>query len=256
MKSAQQVSNTKTYEVAVRTGLLAYGVVYLLVAWIALQLAWGKSDQEASQQGALRELAEKPFGGFLLWVVAIGLFALTTWKVFELVYGRLDTKKKVSAVGRAVVYVVIAVSAIRVATGSGGSGSGQQRTISARLMENAAGRVLVVVVGLGIAAIGVYLVRKAITKKFTEDLTGGVSRQTIRLGQIGYTAKGVVFVIVGGLFAWAALAYDPEKAGGLDTALHTVKGKPFGPYLLTILALGLVCFAAYTFVWSRHARRG
>jgi len=55
---------------------VAYGVVHLLIAWIALQLAFGKSSQEASQQGALRDLAGKPLGGVLLWVVAIGLFAL------------------------------------------------------------------------------------------------------------------------------------------------------------------------------------
>jgi hypothetical protein len=126
--------------------------------------------------------------------------------------------------------------------------------MSAKLMENGAGRILVVIIGLVVIGIGVYQIYKAVTKKFTEDLTGGVSESTILLGRIGYAAKGIAFIIVGGLFAWAALSYDPEKAGGLDTALHTLKDGPFGSVLLTLMALGIACFGAYCFVWSRNAK--
>jgi hypothetical protein len=254
MKSAQEVRHSQSYGAAVTVGLIAYGVVHLLVAWIALQLAWGKSSEEASQQGALQELAGKPLGGVLLWIVAIGLFALVLWRVLDLVYGDLDLEKTVSSVGRGVVYLVLGISAIKVAVGSGSSSSGQQRSLSARLMAHAPGRVLIVVIGLVIVGIGVRQLYKAVTKKFTEDLVGGVSETTILLGRIGYAAKGVAFVIVGALFGWAAIDYDPQKAGGLDTALHTVKEQPFGSVLLTILAVGIAAFGAYAFAWSRNAR--
>src|SRR5437899_2541403 len=98
------------YDVSITLGLIAYGVVHLLFAWIALQLAWGRSNEEASQQGALQELASKPLGGMLLWVVAIGLFALVIWKALELASGYLDTSKKVSSAGRGVVYLVLGIS--------------------------------------------------------------------------------------------------------------------------------------------------
>ena len=78
---------------------------------------------------------------------------------------------------------------------------------------------------------------------------------TILLGRIGYASKGVAFIVVGALFGWAAIAYDPKKAGGLDTALRTIKDQPFGSVLLTILALGIAAFGLYAFVWSRNARR-
>jgi hypothetical protein len=253
--TAQEVRYSRTYDVAITLGLIAYGVVHLLIAWIALQLAWGKSSQEASQQGALKELAEQPLGGVLLWVVAVGLFALVVWRALELVWGHLDAKKKLSSVGRAIVYLVLGISAVRVAVGSGGSSTGSERTMTARLMEHGAGRVLVAAIGLAIIVIGVYQIYKAITKKFTEDLIGGVSDVTILLGRIGYASKGVAFVIVGALFGWAAIDYDPQKAGGLDTALHTVKDQPFGSVLLTILALGFAAFGFYAFSWSRNARR-
>jgi hypothetical protein len=235
--------------------LIAYGVVHLLVAWIALQLAWGKSSQEASHQGALEELASKPLGGALLWIVAIGLFALVIWRALELAYGHLDTEKKLSSVGRGIVYLFLGYSAAKVAIGSGGGTSGDKQTLSARLMENGAGRVLIVLIGVGIIALGVRQIYKAVTKKFTEDLVGGVSEVTILLGRIGHAAKGVAFIVAGALVGWAAIDYDPEKAGGLDTALRTIKDQPFGSVLLTVLALGIAAFGVYAFAWSRNAKR-
>ncbi|TDW15115.1 DUF1206 domain-containing protein [Kribbella kalugense] len=253
--TAQEVRQSRWYGVAITVGLIAYGVVHLLIAWIAAQLAWGHSSKEASQQGALQELASQPFGGVLLWIVAIGLFVLVTWRILQLVYGHLDLEKKLSAGGRAVVYFVLGVSAVKVAIGSGGSSTSQQQSLTARLMAHGPGRVLVVVIGLAIIAIGVREIHKAVTKKFTEDLVGGVSETTILLGRIGYAAKGVALIVVGGLFGWAAIAYDPKKAGGLDTALRTVKEQPFGSVLLTVLALGFAAFGLYAFSWSRNARK-
>ncbi|HEY3514091.1 DUF1206 domain-containing protein [Kribbella sp. NPDC051137] len=254
MSTAQEVRHSRAYDVAITLGLLAYGLVHLLVAWIALQLAFGKSSQEASQQGALKELAGQPLGGVLLWVVAVGLFVLVVWRVLELGWGHLELRRKVSSVGRAIVYLVIGVSAVKIALGAGGSSTGAQESLSARLMAHTAGRVLIVGVGVAIIGIGCYQVYKSITKQFTEDLAGGVSETTILLGRIGYAAKGVAFAVVGVLFGWASITYDPKKAGGLDTALHTIKDQPFGSVLLTVLAIGIAAFGAYCFSWSRNAR--
>ena len=57
----------------VRFGMVCYGVVYLLVAWLALQLALGHHSSNASNKGALQLLAKQSFGPVLLWLVAIGL---------------------------------------------------------------------------------------------------------------------------------------------------------------------------------------
>jgi hypothetical protein len=121
-------------------------------------------------------------------------------------------------------------------------------------MENPAGRVLVVIVGLVVIGIGVRQIYKAATKKFTEDLSGIVMPATIALGRVGYAAKGAVFIIAGALFAWAGISYEPAKAGGLDTALRTLKQQPYGSWLLTAMALGLACFGIYCFFWSRNAK--
>jgi Domain of Unknown Function (DUF1206) len=255
MSTVQQARYSRVYAGAITAGLIAYGIVHLLVAWIALQVAFGNSGQEASQQGALRELADQPLGGVLLWVVAVGLFALVVWKALELFYGHLEIEKKLSYSGRAVVYLVLGISAVKVATGSGGSSTGSEQSMTAKVMQHGGGRVVVAVVGLFILGIGIQQLHKAWTKKFTEDLVGGVSSATVTLGRIGYAAKGIAFGVVGVLFVWAAIDYDPKKAGGLDTALKTIKDQPFGTVLLTVVAAGIACFGLYCFAWSRNAKR-
>ena len=111
-----------------------------------------------------------------------------------------------------------------------------------------------IAIGVGIAASGVRLIRRGLKRKFTDDLAGGVGRVTVRTGQVGYLAKGIGFVLVGGLFGWAGISHDPDRAGGLDDALRTVLDLPLGGVLLTAMALGLICFGVYCLFWARHPR--
>ena len=71
---------------------------------------------------------------------------------------------------------------------------------------------------------------------------------------MGYCVKGIALSIIGGLFIWAAVSYDPKKAGGMDDALSTVREQPFGAVLLAIMAVGIACFGVYCFFWARMAR--
>jgi hypothetical protein len=81
-----------------------------------------------------------------------------------------------------------------------------------------------------------------------------VSQGVRRLGSVGYIAKGIALAIVGVLFGWAAFTYDPEKAGGMDAALATIKNQPAGTVLLVAMAVGIACFGVYCFAWARFAR--
>jgi hypothetical protein len=39
---AQQVGDSQSLEMVARVGLVAYGVVHLLIGWLALQIAWAR----------------------------------------------------------------------------------------------------------------------------------------------------------------------------------------------------------------------
>ena len=76
---------------AVRFGMVAYGVVHLLVAWLALQLAFGHQQSKASRNGALQLLAQQPFGTGVVWLVAIGMYVLVLWRLLEAFVGHQET---------------------------------------------------------------------------------------------------------------------------------------------------------------------
>jgi Domain of Unknown Function (DUF1206) len=260
--TAHQVEDSEWLERAIRIGLASYGVVHLLIAWLALQLAFGDSSGSANQRGAMRQLAQQSFGKPLLWIIALGFVALALWQFFDAIWGHRKhdggkrTFKRVGSAGKVVVYLVLAVTAVKTAVGDPSSSS--KDGVTAKVMKLPFGQILVGLVGLGIIAVGGYLISRAVRKSFEHDLqpqaTSGTTGTTVvRLAQVGYTAKGVALGIVGILFVWAALTYDPKKAGGLDAALHTLIAQPFGPWLLAVVAIGIGCFGVYCFFWAKDA---
>jgi hypothetical protein len=254
-----------------RVGLIAYGVVHLLVAWLALQLAWGGGGESADQSGAMATVAESPVGKPLLWIIAIGLIALAVWQAAEVLRwrsgwsasGKTRTKairKSVKAIAKAVMYAALAVLAIRFATGGGQSSSEQQQQTTAGVFDWPAGEWLVGAAGLALIGSGGYHIYKGVTKRFlkeidTSDATPSAIRLVTRLGQVGFPGKGVALAGVGGLLVWAAVTFDPSKAQGLDGALCTILELPFGRILLTLVALGIAAFGVYLFVRARYPER-
>lgn len=269
--AADRAGGSDTLEHLARIGLVAYGVVHLLLAWLAVQLAWFQGDDDpADQSGALAQLAEQPLGRPLLWLLAVGLVALAAWQAAEVLRwrGRLsssgDARKKAvektgKAVAKAVLYAVLAVLAVRIASGAPSSGGGQQQV--AGVFGWPAGRWLVGLVGLAVLGVGAYLVHKGVSKRFLEEIdlreaSPQTTRLVTRLGQAGFPAKGLALGVVGGLLVYAAVTFDPARAtGGLDGALRTILSAPFGQVLLTLVALGIAAFGAYCLVRARYPER-
>ena len=257
--SIDEVRRSRPYHALVGVGLVSYGLLHLIIAWIALQLAFGKRA-EASPEGALSQLGKQPLGAALLWIMAIGLFTLTIWQAVEATIGRDQpgrdgrTRRRLASAGRAVVYLALGVLAVGVATrAASGSGQGEE-TISAKLMSVPFGQVLVAAIGGVVIGVGIAQIVKGAKQNFTEDLDRGAPPSVRRLGTVGYCAKGIALGIIGALFVWAAVTYDPDKAGGMDAALSTIRDQPFGSVLLAVMAAGLACFGVYCFFWAKMAR--
>ena len=254
-----EVRRSRPYHTLVGIGLISYGLLHLVVAWIAFQLVlWKRGD--ASSEGAMSELGNQPLGGVLLWVMAIGLFTLTLWQAVEATIGRdapnrdSRLRRRLMSAGRAVVYFALGALAVAIATGSASSSGNGEETLSAKLMAVPFGRILVAAVGAVVIAIGIAQIVKGVKQNFTEDLDRRTPPAVRRLGTVGYCAKGIALGIIGGLFVWAAITYDSDKAGGMDAALSTIRGQPFGSVLLTIMAVGIACFGIYCFFWAKMAR--
>ena len=264
-RAGHEAQSSDWLDYAIRGGLVAYGIVHLMIAWLALQLAFGEGpSQNASSTGALQALAKQPFGEVLIWLVAIGMFVLVLWRLLEAALGHREedggtrTRKRLGSLGKAIIYGSIAVSALKVAMGSGSSSGSDSMT--AKLMDLPAGRWIVGAVGLGIIAYGASLVVRAWKEKFAEHLdaegkSGDSGSAYLLFGKIGYNAKGIAIGIVGGLFVYAAVEHNAQKSGGLDQALQKVLQQPFGPFLLAAMAVGIACYGLFCFARARHLSR-
>lgn len=259
------VDGSDVLDHGVRAGLIAYGIVHLVVAWTAVQLALGDSSGKASQTGALQQLAQDSLGGASLYAVALGFAALVFWQGAEAVAGHRSedggkrTFKRAASVVKAVVYATLAFSSVKIASGSGGRSQGTD-TVTAQVMSAPGGRLLVGAVGLAIIAAGGYLGYKGVMQKFTKRIeakgkTGDRRTPVVVLGTVGYVAKGVALAVIGGLFVTAAVQHDASESGGLDQALKAVLDQPFGRPLLIVVALGIGCYGVYCFLWARHLKR-
>jgi len=246
-----------------RAGLVARGVIYILIGWVAVLLALGRGSREADQQGALQLLADKPYGSLSLWLLGIGFAAYALWRLSEAAYGVAGDGKRAGprlrSLGRAVIYAGLAYLTFQVLSGTHRSLSGTQQDITARAMQHPGGRWLVGIVGLIILIIGLVLAIEGIRGKFMKYLrTSRMSPRTRRiarsLGLIGTVARGVVVALVGILVIDAAVSHIAAKSGGIDTALLTLRNEPAGQVLLLFVALGLVIFGLYGLCEARWRR--
>ena len=166
-----RAAQSDTLENLARVGLIAFGVVHLLVAWLAIQLAWfGVSGESADQSGAMASLKETTFGTPLLWIVALGMIALAAWQAAEVLRwrrgwsasGKMRTKalrKSGNALVKAAVYIALAVLAIRFALGDGQSSSSSQQETTAGVFGWPGGQWIVGAAGLVLVGVGAWHIR-------------------------------------------------------------------------------------------------
>lgn len=253
-RKASRASDSQGVRALARAGLTARGVIYILIGWVALLVAFGQSTREADQQGALQLLASKPYGLVSLWLLAIGFAAYALWRLSEAAFGVTGEGNgagpRLKSLGRGVVYAGFVYLTVKVITGTQGSQAHQQQDVTAQAMQHPAGRWLVGIAGVIVVIIGLVLLVQGIRHKFMKDLrtsqmSAGTRRVVRWLGTIGTSARGVVFALAGVLVIEAAITHDAAKSGGIDKALLTLRDQPFGVVLLALAALGLVIFGVY-----------
>lgn len=246
-----------------RVGLTARGILYILIGWVAILVAFGQSSQQADQQGALQLLAAQPYGLVSLWLLGVGFAGYALWRLSEAAFGVTGDGKgagpRLKSLIRALIYGFFADLTFKIIVGSGGNQARKQEDLTATVMRHPGGRLLVGIVGLIIVIAGLVLVAEGFRRKFLRylrlsQMSPRTRRIVERLGMIGTAARGAVFAVAGILVIEAAVTYRPAKAGGIDKALLTLRNQPFGQFLLILAALGLVIFGVYGLCEARWRR--
>lgn len=249
-----------------RLGYAAKGIVYIIVGFLAFQAAFELGGRTTDSRGALQSIFRQPFGRILLFAIAVGLVGYLVWRlteaIFDIEYKGTGFKGIIKRLGYALsglAYGSLALTALQLALGlsvSGGDNGSQVWT--ARLLNFPFGRYLVAAVGLVAVGLGVNAAYVAVTGMFlkkikTEEMSDTAKKWVSVAGATGLIARGIVLGMVGWFFLQAAWLANASKAGDSAKALSIIEGRPFGSWLLGILAVGVTVYGLYALlVQSRY----
>ena len=261
--AGRQAARSRYLAVLARAGFVARGIMYIIIGCIAIDIAISHSGKKADSSGALRVVGSNPFGKVVLWLLVLGFVGLALWRLTEAIYGAAGPDghkagKRIAALGRTILYGFLAYVVLKYAIGAGApkSSNSQSKDLTATVMAHPGGRVLVILAGLALAIAGAILAYKAWRKDFLKHLQLGTAGPTARrvverLGQIGGIARGVVFAAAGIFLFVAGVKANPGQAKGMDATLRSFASTPLGPWLLVLVAAGLVVFGLFSWCEAR-----
>jgi hypothetical protein len=253
--SSQNLSGEVAYESKfqwlTRLGFAARGSLYILIALLAIQT--GRTEDLT---GAL-EYVGHGAGKLLLVAIAIGLATYGLWRLSDAALGTehpgttLESLgKRIAAAGIGTIYIFLSYKAARVILGAHAGSAGTQEGAGTAL-RLPGGQVVLFGVAAGFAiAAGVQL-WKALRCTFLRRLQDGAGRKhwVKWMGRLGYSARGVIFLVIAWMLYRAAADRAPGEAGNLERALDVLHG----PFLFPIAA-GLMLFGAFSLIEARFRR--
>lgn len=263
-EAGEKVADSQPMGWLARTGLAARGIVYLLMGWLAVLVAGG-DNAHVDQRGALSEALSQPMGTAIVMAMAVGFAAYAVWRLSEAAFGVEGEKGEIGprlkSLVRGIAYGVLAAGAVSLLAGTRSTQSGQQSHLAGTVMQQTGGRWLVAALGVIVAGVGVMMIYEGWSTTFLRYF-GYLPqpRRTVIVwtGRIGTVARGIVFAVTGVLIVVAAWTAQPEKAGGIDEAFHTLLDQPYGAFLVAALGFGLMVFGVYGLaeaIW-RHVPDG
>ena len=245
-----------------RTGWFAKGVVYLIISFLCLQIAFGKTSGSANAQGAFDAIARRPFGTAMLIIVAVGLLAFAVDRFLTatvLAEGRVERIKRFATFGTGVAYLILAVVAAMTAAGNGKSGNGNPARPTSFLLSLPLGTWLVAAIGIGLLIFALSEFRHAARGDATDalKLTGfsaRARRAVARIEAAGIAGHGLSFALIGYFVIQAGVTHDPRRAESLDGALLRLAREPYGTALITLTAVGLLLYGVHCMIQARWRR--
>ncbi len=260
---ARDATASTPLRIGARAGYVANGFVHVLIGIIVLVVAFG-GDGESDQAGAFAAIARAPLGVIALWVLAVALWALGSWHAANGLLARdpdgssaRKWGRRVSSWGQAVVFLALGVLAASVALGARPDADETAEETSRGLLALPGGPLVLGLVGLGIAVGGIVFVILGVRRSYRTKMSippGALGTAVNVLGVVGFIAKGIALTVVGVLLGVAAVTLDPDAAAGLDGAIETLLGAPFGPLLVGTVGAGFIAYGVFCGFRARYAK--
>lgn len=262
---ADKAAESRPVELLARLGYVSRGLVHLVIGGLAVRLALGQpGGKSVSSPEAVSVIGRG--GSIPLFLVAIGLVGYGVWRFVQAVADTEHKGKKLRGVlqrfGQAingVMHLGLSLIAFKLAMGWSANTRDQTRRYTAELMAKPFGRWLVAGVGAILVGSAIAQVVESIRAKFAEDFDGADIKPITRaiavaVGRIGIGMRAIVFGAMGGWLLIAAWRFDPSEAKGLGESLSSLRAQPYGSYLFTAVAFGILAYAFFCFLYAAYRR--
>ena len=249
-----------------RFGMVAEGVIYLLIGGLSLAGAFDPTQRPSGSNGAMSKLAHVPLGRVLLALLALGLMAFVLWQLIQAVLDPecQEGRWKIRQVALRIHHLWVAAlhcGLVGLATwqmlgfGHSSNNGHTQKHLTAMALRLPGGRWLVGGIAIGILVFAlIQLIMACIPEHDTRmDLSDTRWRRPIlALLVLGYAARGVLFGLIGVFLLHAAWEYDPSQATGVAGALQSLRHQPYGAWLLGAVSVGLIAFGLARIAKTRY----
>lgn len=250
-------------------GFYTKGFLFIVIGVLAILVAVGdRSGKLADPTGALTYVAQFTYGKVLLIIFIVGAVGHGAWNILR---GVADVDnagnkwqgivKRSIAGGVGLFYFFLAWTAwsIIIAVHAEVQNGTVQKTLTAIILALPLGAALIFLIGLIVIGAGVSECYRGITGKFQEDfrlreLQGGKQKIVTILGALSFTARAVIFGLMGYFFIRAAIDSNPNEAMGIDGALRVLATSYYGKMLLFIAATGVICHGILSLYEARYRR--
>lgn len=264
-----QVVDNPWIERLARLGYAAKGVLYLTIGILAIQVAFGLGGKVTDLKGALKTILTQPFGEYFLVGITVGLVGYAIWCLVQAIVAPecrgMTPQRLIQRLGYAcggLSYAGLAIAATKIITGLDNTEQNPVSVITAaQVLSQPFGRLLVILGGVMVIAVGCSYFYRAYAAKFCqrfkqEEMQPFELWGATVIGRLGLFARGSVYGVIGSFLIQSAIHYNPEQAKGFGGALKAIAQQPFGLFWLGVIAVGLVAYGVYELVLARYRQIG
>ncbi|MBB4078856.1 uncharacterized membrane protein YidH (DUF202 family) [Lewinella aquimaris] len=250
------------------TGYTAKGIVYSLIGIFAIAgVVGGAGGSGGGPKAVISWIGTNPFGQVLLFLIGVGLLAYCSWRWYTAVQDKKNEGKDKEGIVKRIAYAVsgtaygiLSAHAFKLAfTNSSGGGGQSKQDIIARILSESWGPYVIGAIALIMAGVAIFQLYRAVTNKHMDGIEGQQlshdERETFKkTGEVGLTARFVVYGIIAYSLFKAATMDDASKFKGIGESLSYIENQSYGAALLVIVGLGLLAYGLFMFIRARYER--
>ena len=236
----------------------------MIIAVLALELAFGDSGRLTDPRGAFVVLAQGGWTRVLLVLLAVGFGCYSIWRLAQAIFDRGGMGNSPGGLGRraiqfgqSVLYAFLTVAAVRILLGARGGNSSKRA--AAGILGWPGGVAIVAALGAAVAIVAAVNVYWGLSRRFMESLDQralepGARRLLELVGTIGFVALGFVLGVAAWFMLKAAIDYNAGNVVSLGGAMSKLAQATYGTWLLTAVAVGLLAYGLFGLLQARYHR--